>query len=548
MKHTCLLVLVIMAVAAMVFVQGQTLTYYGAHVTDQPPWINKIVVYNNGGLDAGFQITVWDANGQVFLQEEYTAPANSSRVLVMSNFAGYVLQPGEVELVPVEGTLVIETQSQKIRPKLSFRYGDSESLTEFFLLDTLAWEYILPNTIQGHFSWTGIALMNPYDNPLTVMIDAYQDGELQGQKEEDVPANTKYVRLSDGIWPGLLYTDFDQVKIASADQAFPPPMSITGNDAQDRHVFFNGAVTATVNPFEAGDLYATDTIVGDLYYVPAGTFTQGSPTDEACREGWDPGSETQFNHTLTRNLAVMETEVTRQMWADLYAVQPTLPYDPTNPSYGSGMDNPVQSNTWYKAVLFANILSVEQGLTRCYYTDATMTTPIDASNYNNNDTIYCHFNANGYRLPTEGEWEYFCRGWTTGPFSVDEPNYNSSTCGSSSCNEGTLPNLEDVGWFCANSLAFPDGTTKEVGLKEANPWGLRDVHGNVTELCWDWYSTLYPSGNVTDYDGPDSGSGRVYRGGSWATDTRYCRSAYRSLIPPGSYSDTGGFRLIRTLP
>jgi len=543
MKRTCLLVLVIMAVVAMAFVQGQTLTYYGAHVTGQSPWINKIVVYNNGGQDANFQITVWDADGQVALQEEYTAPAYSSLVLVMSNFAGYVFWPDEVELVPVEGTLVIETESEKIRPKLSFRYGDSESLTEFFLQDTLAWEYILPNTIQGHFSWTGIALMNPYDNPLTVMLRAYQGGELQGLTQEDVPANTKYVRLSDGIWPGLLYTDFAQVKIVSADQAFPPPMSITGNDAQDRHVFFNGAVTATTKP--GGELYATDTIVGDLYYVPAGTSIQGSPSDESCRSS----DESQFTHTLTRNLAVMETEVTRQMWADLKTVQSSLPDDPTNDDYGSEMTNPVQSNTWYESVLFANLLSVEQGFTQCYYTDDTMTTPINASNFDSNDTIYCHFNANGYRLSTEGEWEYFCRAGTTGPFWVDEPNYNSSTCASSSCVSGTLPYLEQVAWFCASrNDPAGDGTSKPVGLKEANSWGLRDVHGNVYEWCWDRYSSSYPTGSATDYSGPSSGSERVARGGSWNYYARYNKSAERNSYGPSNRSYFFGFRLVRTLP
>jgi len=534
---------VIIIAASTSFLDGQTYRYYGAHVTDQPPWINKIVVYNNGGQDADFQITVWDADGQVFLQEEYTAPANSSKVLVMSNFAGYIFTPGEVELVPVEGTLVIETQSQKIRPKLSFRYGDSESLTEFFLQDTLAWEYILPNTIQGHFSWTGIALMNPYNDPLSVMIDAYQDGALQGQREEDVPANTKYVRLSDGIWPGLLYMDFDQVKISSADQAFPPPMSITGNNAQGRHVFFNAAVTlplATCS--ESGGLYELDSILGNLRCVLAGTFVQGSPEDESCRDS----DEAQFTHTLTQNIVVMETEVTRQMWADLKAVQSSLPSDPTNLEYGSGMNNPVQNVTWTEAALFANLLSLERGLTRCYYMDAAFTTPVTAENYTPAG-FYCNFNANGYRLPTEGEWEYFCRAGTTGPFWVNEPNYNSDNCEEDITTPGTWPNLEAVAWFCANRYD-PAGndTTKPVGLKEANSWGLRDVHGNLWEWCWDMWGT-YPSENATDYEGPESGWGRVKRGGSRRSITKSCRSSYRDWFSAIYGATNTGFRLVRNI-
>jgi len=81
MNRIHLLFLVIISMVSVAFVLGQTYTYFGAHVTGQSPWINKIVVYNNGGQDAEFQITVWDAEGQIALQEEYTVPANSSKVL-----------------------------------------------------------------------------------------------------------------------------------------------------------------------------------------------------------------------------------------------------------------------------------------------------------------------------------------------------------------------------------------------------------------------------------------------------------------------------------
>jgi len=345
-----------------------------------------------------------------------------------------------------------------------------------------------------------------------------------------------------------LYTDFDQVKIASADQAFPPPMSITGNNAQDRHVFFNGAVTSDPSQSacgEAGDLYETDSIVGNLRCVPAGDFTQGSPTNEPCRYE-DEGP--QFIHTLTRDLAVMETEVTRQMWSELKAAQPSLPNDPTDTDYGSGMANPAQNLSWYEAVLFANLLSLEQGLTRCYYTDASFTNPITASNYQT-DTMYCNFSADGYRLPTEGEWEYFCRAGTNGPYYVNEPNYNSGSCDSSSCNHNRLPNLEDVAWFCANRYdPAGNNTSKPVGLKDANPWGLRDVHGNVYEWCWDWYSSTYPWGSATDYAGSGSGSYRAVRDGDWSDYARFCRSAVRSDFSPGSRYYYLGFRLLRSLP
>ncbi|MBN2383984.1 formylglycine-generating enzyme family protein [bacterium] len=287
----------------------------------------------------------------------------------------------------------------------------------------------------------------------------------------------------------------------------------------------------------AGELYSTDPIVGNMRYVPGGTFTQGSLTTEPCRNS----DETQFNHTLTRNIAVMETEVTRQMWADLKAVRPTLPTDPTDTSSGSGMTNPAQNMSWHETVLFANLLSFTNGLTRCYYKDASFTDPVTSSNYTSGD-FYCDFGANGYRLLSEGEWEYAARAGTGTPFSCNETNYTSGNCGDDSCTEGTLPTLEQYAVFCANR---PPTYSAPVGSKLANPWNLKDMHGNVWEWCWDWEGT-YP-GDMTDYTGPGSGSYRVRRGGCWNFSARYCRSAFRISYTPGFRNYYLGFRLARTV-
>ncbi|MCD4653234.1 SUMF1/EgtB/PvdO family nonheme iron enzyme [bacterium] len=297
-----------------------------------------------------------------------------------------------------------------------------------------------------------------------------------------------------------------------------------------------------------GDLVSTDAIVGNMRYVPGGTFTQGSPDGSGVdpREPCRGADETQFTHNLTRDLAVMETEITRQMWADLLAVQPSLPSDPTNTSFGSGMTNPVQSNTWYEAVLFANLLSLQNSYTRCYYTDLGYSTPIDATNYTTG-SFFCDFDADGYRLASEGEWEYFCRGGTVGPFSCPEDNYISMTCNSCTASYWQSPNSNEELWdhavFCGNSI---DGTDS-VGSKASNPWNLKDVHGNVWEWCWDWFGT-YPGGSETDYEGAVSGSGRVVRGGGWGSYARNCRSASRPAFTPGYRFHLLGFRLVRISP
>ena len=267
-----------------------------------------------------------------------------------------------------------------------------------------------------------------------------------------------------------------------------------------------------------------------------GEFYQGSPDNEPCNDVDEP----LFEHILTRNIIAMETEITRQMWWDLQMVQPDLVDDPTAELYGDGANNPVQNVTWYEAVLFANILSINNGFTRAYYADAGFTVPIDATNYHSG-AVFCDFSADGYRLPTEGEWEHLCRAGTDTPFSCEELSYTDLTCGSPYCVPGEFPLLEQYCIFCANTL---EESSQPVASKMPNPWNLNDVHGNVWEWCWDYYLE-YPEGPVTDYAGPNSGLYKVFRGGGWYSSAQSCRSAFRSFYDAGSRYHILGFRLIR---
>jgi formylglycine-generating enzyme required for sulfatase activity len=133
-----------------------------------------------------------------------------------------------------------------------------------------------------------------------------------------------------------------------------------------------------------------------------------------------------------------------------------------------------------------------------------------------------------YRLPTEAEWEYACRAWTSTRFSYgDDPGYT---------------NLTDYAWYWDNS----GGTTHPVGQKLPNPWGLYDMHGNVFEWCQDWFDT-YPGGIALDPQGPATGSARVIRGGDWlfwGDVAGNCRSAYRCGDGPDAGSVIIGFRVV----
>jgi formylglycine-generating enzyme required for sulfatase activity len=144
-----------------------------------------------------------------------------------------------------------------------------------------------------------------------------------------------------------------------------------------------------------------------------------------------------------------------------------------------------------------------------------------------------------YRLPTEAEWEYACRGGrpSSRPFGIGDGRALSSRQANF---DGNYP-------FGGAGKGDYLQSTRRVGSYSANALGLYDMHGNVWEWCAGWYGP-YPSGAVTNPSGPPEGSGRVIRGGCWCHGARDCRAAIRSWIPPSNGLDDLGFRLVRSVP
>lgn len=226
----------------------------------------------------------------------------------------------------------------------------------------------------------------------------------------------------------------------------------------------------------------TNSIGMKLVLILPGSFWMGSPEEEFGRKP----VETQHQVSISNWYYLGRYEVTQGQYEKVMG---------NNPSTFKGAKNPVETVSWEDAVSFCTKLSEvpeEKAAGRVY------------------------------RLPTEAEWEYACRAGSTTAFGYGD----------------SANSLGEYEWVAENS----EKKTHPVGEKRPNRWGLYDMHGNVIEWCQDWYAD-YPSDASTDPKGPNGGSCRVVRGGSWNLDGAFCRSARRFNYAPTIRSGVFGFRL-----
>jgi len=246
----------------------------------------------------------------------------------------------------------------------------------------------------------------------------------------------------------------------------------------------------------------------EMVLIPAGTFAMGSDNGTPDEAPVDPVTLGPF-------------------WMDRYEVvqEEFRKYERPDPSHFKGPRQPLEQINWTDAAGYCNDRSRAEGLEPCY----------------DEETWACNCNANGYRLPTEAEWEYACRAGTRTQYGFGDSDRR----------------LADHAWYADNSAK----TTHPVGRKKPNAWGLYDMHGNVAEWCNDRYAKDYyrrtaaaaaGAVGIEDPRGPDQGRERVIRGGAWNSSAGSCRSAYRtsslSVDDTCLADDAIGFRCVRNAP
>ena len=236
-----------------------------------------------------------------------------------------------------------------------------------------------------------------------------------------------------------------------------------------------------------------------MILLPGGAFQMGDADGEV--------DETPHTVTVIA-FAIDQYEVSQQAYESLMEA---------NPSKFKAKLNPVEQIRWSDAVRYCNARSQAEGLDPAY----------------DLKTWTCRFEANGYRLPTEAEWEYAARAGSKAAYSFG----------------GDSAGLRQVAWFKDTARGKP----RPVGQRRPNPWGLFDMHGNVWEWCNDFYAVdAYAKSAKDNPKGPDTGDKKVLRGGCWNSEADACRSAYRYNESP-AYNDACfgydiyGFRCVRPL-
>lgn len=259
---------------------------------------------------------------------------------------------------------------------------------------------------------------------------------------------------------------------------------------------------------------SAEAVPENFVLIKGGSFQMGSPETEAWR-----GKDELPHRVTVSDFYMSRFELTQQEYEAVTG---------KNPSNFKGKNLPVENISWLDAIYYCNARSEKEGLAPAYAI--------------NGQIVSWNRSANGYRLPTEAEWEYACRAGTSTPFymknspSADNANFY-----------GHYPYEIENNYFNQGKLEVKPGEYRQhtvpAGSFSANPFGLYNMHGNVSECVWDYYGA-YTADSQTNPAGAISGTLRVYRGGGWNDFAKNMRSAYRAALEQNKGTFNLGMRLV----
>ncbi len=276
-----------------------------------------------------------------------------------------------------------------------------------------------------------------------------------------------------------------------------------------------------------------DDLKGSMILIPAGSFTMG-------RTSGDTDTDAPPVNVTVSQFYMGKYEVTKEEWDEVRAWAVNNGYTDLATGAGKASNHPVQTVSWWDMIKWCNARSQKEGLTPCYtISGSVMKTGTTEPAVN--------WTANGYRLPTEAEWEKAARGgvsgkrfpWGTDTISHASANYAATTFHSYDASGS-------ANFFHPSYETDSEPYTSPAGSFAANGYGLHDMAGNIWEWCWDWYGASTYVNNATDPRGAASGAGRVVRGGSWLYGAYSCRAASRVADPPSGSDNHLGFRVARS--
>ena len=280
-------------------------------------------------------------------------------------------------------------------------------------------------------------------------------------------------------------------------------------------------------------------VTADMALIPAGSFNMGDTFNEGL------SNELPVHSVNVSAFYMDKYEVSKSKWDAVYNWAITNGYSFDLAGSGKASDHPVQTINWYDCIKWCNARSEKEGKTPCYYTDGGKTTVYKDGKVNV-ENAWIKWDTNGYRLPTEAEWEKAARGGAAGhrfPWTdVDtithsRANYISGT--------GCSYDVSPTGGVHPDYDDLPLPYTSPVGSFAPNGYGLYDMAGNVWEWCWDSFgSSYYSISPGSDPHGPASDTYRVLRGGCWYGIAIRARCARRTGGPPDLSGSSLGFRCV----